>query len=41
MLSILSNLDLYGSPSDLESELESDHRWVAIINEVNHKGFLF
>lgn len=35
MFSILSKLNVYGSPP----ELESDHCWVAVINEATDKGF--
>jgi hypothetical protein len=35
MISILSDLSVYGS----DPELKSDHRWVTVIDEVNHNGF--
>ncbi len=35
MISILSKLNIYGSPP----EVESDHCWVAIIDEATHNGF--
>jgi hypothetical protein len=35
MISILSDLSVYGS----SPELESGHRWVAVIDEVTRNGF--